>query len=62
MCVYVIFIVLVSSAFYKDGKPCSPDKSPGSGTACEPYPSEVTVCGACGILYDSSYPVGVKMV
>jgi len=45
-----------------DGKPCSPDKTPADGTACEPYPSQVTVCGTCGVLYDASYPVGVKLV
>jgi len=45
-----------------DGMPCNPDKSPADGTACEPYPKEVTVCGTCGVLYDSSYPTGVKIL
>jgi len=45
-----------------DGTPCSPDKSPGDGSACLPYPAEVTVCGTCGILYDTCYPVGVKIL
>eukprot|EP00047_Mylnosiga_fluctuans_P001529 m.220761 g.220761 ORF g.220761 m.220761 type:complete len:360 (-) comp10445_c0_seq1:44-1123(-) len=45
-----------------DGKPCSPDKEPGDGSACEPYPKEVNVCGTCGILYDTCYPVGVKIL
>ncbi len=45
-----------------DGQPCNPDKTPGDGTACPPFPSNVTVCGACGILYDSCYPVGVRLI
>ena len=28
------------------------------GTACEPLPKEIKVCGMCGILSDSSYPTG----
>jgi len=30
----------------------------GAGTACKGGPSEITVCGLCGLLSDSSYPVG----
>ena len=26
---------------------------PQEGSACKPYPKSVTVCGMCGILYDS---------
>lgn len=45
-----------------DGLPCSPDKTPGDGSACPPFPPQVTVCGTCGILYDTCYPVGVKLL
>jgi len=43
-----------------DGLPCNKDTTPGDGSACPPFPSEVTVCGACGIIYDTCYPVGAK--
>jgi len=36
---------------------CTPDTIPGDGTGCNGGPTQVTVCGACGILYDTSYPV-----
>merc|ERR1712217_22955 len=34
------------------------DKSPSDGIACAPYPKTQTVGGECGILFDTSYPVG----
>jgi len=36
---------------------CGVDSSPQDGTGCNGGPSQVTVCGECGILYDVSYPV-----
>lgn len=35
---------------------CGEDRDPSKGTACEPYPKSVTVCGMCGLLYDSVVP------
>lgn len=35
---------------------CGTDKQPEVGTACDGGPSEVHVCGMCGILYDSVVP------
>jgi hypothetical protein len=35
---------------------CSTDHSPKDGVACDGGPSQVTVCGTCGILYDSVVP------
>mmetsp|Transcript_10806 Transcript_10806/g.28912 ORF Transcript_10806/g.28912 Transcript_10806/m.28912 type:complete len:420 (-) Transcript_10806:240-1499(-) len=35
---------------------CGTDNQPEVGTACAGGPKKVTVCGACGILYDSSVP------
>lgn len=35
---------------------CGIDHDPSVGTACEPYPESVQVCGMCGILYDSVAP------
>eukprot|EP00296_Roombia_truncata_P007933 JP446392.1.p2 GENE.JP446392.1~~JP446392.1.p2 ORF type:complete len:367 (-),score=183.63 JP446392.1:44-1144(-) len=42
----------------RSAKPeCGQDITPAHGSACEGGPSEVTVCGTCGILYDNSYPI-----
>jgi cathepsin L len=35
---------------------CSTDHSPKDGVGCDGGPSQVTVCGSCGILYDSVVP------
>jgi len=40
-----------------DHKWCGPDPSPADGTGCDGGPDSVTVCGSCGIWYDSSYPL-----
>jgi len=32
---------------------CGTDHDPKAGIACRPYPEKVTVCGMCGMLYDS---------
>jgi cathepsin L len=37
----------------EDDAYCGTDHDPASGLACKPYPKSVTVCGMCGILYDS---------
>jgi len=44
-----------------DSKWCGPDPSPQDGTGCDGGPSQVTVCGSCGIWYDSSYPTGASL-
>jgi len=36
---------------------CGTDIKPSDGTGCNGGPTRVTVCGTCGILYDTSYPV-----
>lgn len=36
---------------------CGIDRQPEVGTGCEGGPSEVKVCGMCGILYDASLPL-----
>lgn len=41
---------------------CGTDKDPASGTGCKGGPSSLTVCGVCGILSDSSYPTGARLV
>jgi len=41
---------------------CGEDSDPLAGTGCIGGPPKVTVCGMCGILSDSSYPVGVHVV
>jgi len=36
---------------------CGVDKNPQDGTGCDGGPPTVDVCGTCGILFDSIYPV-----
>jgi len=45
-----------------DMKWCGPDPNPQDGTGCDGGPPVVTVCGSCGVWYDSSYPVGAALV
>lgn len=40
---------------------CGVDYQPEVGVGCDGGPSEVPVCGMCGILSDSSYPIGVNV-
>eukprot|EP00930_Biecheleria_cincta_P039687 TRINITY_DN2725_c0_g1_i1.p1 TRINITY_DN2725_c0_g1~~TRINITY_DN2725_c0_g1_i1.p1 ORF type:complete len:431 (-),score=74.66 TRINITY_DN2725_c0_g1_i1:54-1280(-) len=35
---------------------CGTDRNPRDGTGCEGGPASVTVCGMCGVLYDSVVP------
>lgn len=35
------------------------DKKPADGVACDPVPKTQTVGGECGMLFDTSYPIGV---
>lgn len=39
---------------------CGVDTDPDMGTGCEGGPSEVIVCGTCGILYDNVVPTGAN--
>jgi cathepsin L len=39
---------------------CKQDVTPSDGSGCDGGPPVVTVCGECGIWYDSSYPTGAK--
>ena len=36
------------------------DKRPADGVACEPFPQVQHVGGESGVLFDMSYPTGVK--
>jgi cathepsin L len=40
---------------------CSLDTTPQDGTACAGETAAVKVCGTCGVLYDSSYPLNAKL-
>lgn len=40
---------------------CGTDRKPQEGVGCDGGPSEVTVCGACGLLYDPVIPQGVRL-
>jgi len=44
-----------------DGAFCGVDKDPKQGVGCDGGPSEIPVCGMCGILSDSSHPVGATV-
>jgi len=39
---------------------CGTDHNPQEGVGCKGGPSQIPVCGMCGILSDSSYPIGVQ--
>lgn len=41
---------------------CGTDDQPGNGSGCSGGPASVPVCGMCGILYDTCYPTGAKVV
>uniref|UniRef100_A0A7S1SDI8 Peptidase C1A papain C-terminal domain-containing protein n=1 Tax=Alexandrium catenella TaxID=2925 RepID=A0A7S1SDI8_ALECA len=41
---------------------CGVDSSPREGVGCAGGPEEVPVCGMCGVLQDTSYPVDVHFV
>eukprot|EP00746_Dinoflagellata_sp_MGD_P124924 gnl/MRDRNA2_/MRDRNA2_59589_c0_seq2.p1 gnl/MRDRNA2_/MRDRNA2_59589_c0~~gnl/MRDRNA2_/MRDRNA2_59589_c0_seq2.p1 ORF type:complete len:394 (+),score=81.85 gnl/MRDRNA2_/MRDRNA2_59589_c0_seq2:76-1257(+) len=40
---------------------CGTDRKPQEGSGCDGGPSEITVCGMCGILYEPIVPQGVRM-
>jgi cathepsin L len=40
-----------------DPPACGTDTAPKDGTACDGGPATVEVCGMCGVLFDSSYPI-----
>lgn len=50
--------------FGEGQEPCGQDQSPCDGSACEGAACKkaITLCGACGVLSDSSYPTGVQLV
>jgi len=39
-----------------DTNACIPDKHPENGSGCRGGPSEVNVCGPCGLFYEVSFP------
>jgi len=41
---------------------CGWDNDPQKGVFCQDHPQRVPVCGMCGVLSDSSYPTGAKIV
>jgi len=48
---------------YGDGQePCGVDKTPGDGDGCKGGPKTENVCGLCGIMSDSSYPIGGHLI
>ena len=44
-----------------DESVCGIDDTPQDGSACEGQTRPVKVCGSCGLLYDSAYPVGATV-
>lgn len=41
---------------------CAVDYKPKDGDGCDGGPTQITVCGLCGILSDSSIPFGGKII
>jgi cathepsin L len=41
---------------------CDIDSNPNAGNGCEGGPSEISVCGLCGILSDAAYPVNARLI
>jgi len=55
----------VRIARHSDGdktKWCQVDSTPGDGSGCAGGPTTVTVCGSCGIWYDTCYPTGATLI
>lgn len=44
-----------------DESKCQTDTTPLDGSACEGQTQPITTCGTCGVLYDSSYPIGAGL-
>jgi len=40
---------------------CGSDITPHDGTACDGQDEPVTVCGTCGVLFDSAYPLNAAL-
>ena len=40
---------------------CMIDASPANGSGCDGGPSQITVCGICGLYMDMSYPLGGRV-
>jgi cathepsin L len=45
----------------QDNELCGMDVTPLDGTACNGDTTPVKVCGTCGVLYDTSYPIGAAL-
>jgi cathepsin L len=41
--------------------PCDIDEFPENGSACEGDTEKPLVCGTCGVLFENTYPIGVKL-
>ena len=41
---------------------CGSDVTPQNGIACAGDTAPETVCGTCGIIFDSAYPIGAKAI
>lgn len=44
----------------EDDKNCAVDSTPQDGVACDGETEAISVCGTCGVIYDSSYPTGAR--
>lgn len=43
-----------------DDSRCAVDNTPQDGVACDGQTGPVTVCGTCGSIYDTSYPLNAR--
>jgi len=46
----------------RNPKQCAWDIYPSDGTGCKNGPGQLWVCGACGLLFDVSYPFGAQIL
>ena len=56
------YIRLARKKGFAESESCGLDVTPQDGTACSGQTEPVKVCGTCGILYDSSYPIGATTI
>jgi cathepsin L len=45
-----------------DDENCGQDVTPQDGVACAGQEEPVKVCGTCGAIYDSSYPLNARVL
>ena len=58
---HITLTAAVCARLRRDAEPqCGTDSTPADGSACQDGPGweEQHVCGMCGVIFDTSYPIG----